>query len=127
MLKLLLDEHISPRVAEGLHRCHRLLVVRFILEWENGEFLGRDDRACLEHAAAKGEEIIIRDRNLPIAKLVPFSPEEATTEELRLVVAGKMRLPETAVNVEELLKIPTGSVAGRAGIQAILDERAENR
>ena len=62
MLKLLLDEHISPRVAEGLHRRHRLLVVRFILEWENGEFLGRDDGACLEHAAAKGLTLVTYDR-----------------------------------------------------------------
>ena len=62
MLKLLLDEHISPSVAEGLHRRHRSLVVRFILEWENGEFLGREDRACLEHAAAKGLTLVTYDR-----------------------------------------------------------------
>lgn len=77
--------------------------------------------------AKEGEEIVIRDRNLPVAKLVPFSAEEASEEELRLVAAGKLRLPKTPVTVDELLKIPTGSVAGRSGIQAILDERAESR
>src|ERR1700721_2563108 len=41
--------------------------------------------------AKGGEEIIIRDRNLPVAKLVPFSPEEGPEEELLLVAAGKMR------------------------------------
>ena len=32
--------------------------------------------------AKSGEEIVIRDRNLPVAKLVPFSAEEASDEEL---------------------------------------------
>lgn len=74
-----------------------------------------------------GEEIIIRDRNLPVAKLVPFSTEEASQEELLLVAAGKMRLPKSSVNLRDLLKIPTGKVSGRAGIQAVLDEREETR
>jgi prevent-host-death family protein len=58
--------------------------------------------------AKGGEEIVIRDRNLPVAKLVPFSADEGTEEELLLVAAGKMRLPKTSVDVEELLRIPTG-------------------
>ena len=62
MLKLLLDEHVSPSVAEGLRRRHRLLAVHFMLEWENGEFLGRDDSACLEHAAAQGLTLVTYDR-----------------------------------------------------------------
>src|SRR5437879_12669234 len=62
MLKLLLDEHISPSVAEGLRRRHRLLAVHFMLEWENGEFLGRDDAACLTKAAAQGLTLVTYDR-----------------------------------------------------------------
>src|SRR5215469_18623730 len=72
-----------------------------------------------------GEEIIIRDRNLPVAKLVPFSTAESSEEELLLVAAGKMRLPKSSVEVGDLLKIPTGKVAGSEGIQALLDEREE--
>ena len=62
-----------------------------------------------------------------MAKLVPFSTEEASDEELFLVAAGKMRLPKSSVKVAELLKIPTGKVAGSEGIQALLDEREETR
>jgi hypothetical protein len=62
MLKLLLDEHISPKVAEGLCRRNRALLVRFIAEWENGEFLGPDDAACLTHAAAQGLTLVTYDR-----------------------------------------------------------------
>jgi prevent-host-death family protein len=53
----------------------------------------------------EGEEIVIRDRNLPVAKLVPFSTEDAIEEELLLVAAGRMRLPKNSVNINELLQI----------------------
>src|SRR5262249_333543 len=43
--------------------------------------------------AKDGEEIIIRDRNLPVAKLVPFSADNVTDEEALLVAAGIMRIP----------------------------------
>jgi len=68
--------------------------------------------------AKAGEEIIIRDRSLPVAKLVPFSGEEASDEELLLVAAGKMRLPTGPLDIDELLSIPA--------IQALLDERTRD-
>jgi len=75
--------------------------------------------------AKAGEEIVIRDRSLPVAKLVPFSSTAGSEEELLLVAAGKMRLPKRPVRIGELLRIPTGSLAGSEGIQALLDDRAE--
>jgi hypothetical protein len=48
-------------------------------------------------------------------------------EELQLGTTGKLQPPKTPVNVAELLKIPTGRVAGNEGIQALLDEREEGR
>src|SRR5207253_4480843 len=75
--------------------------------------------------AKGGEEIIIRDRNLPVAKLVAFSGDEGSEDELLLVAAGKMRLPKTPVRVEELLRIPTGKVGAREGIQPLHDDRAD--
>ena len=69
---------------------------------------------------------MIRDRNLPVAKLVPFSAEEASEEELLLVAAGKMRLPKEAIDVDVLLKIRTGKVSGKEAVQAVLDDRAES-
>jgi prevent-host-death family protein len=76
--------------------------------------------------AKGGEEIVIRDRNLPVAKLVPFSAEEASEEELLLVASGKMRLPKNPLNVDRLLKIRTGKVSGDGAVQAVLDDRAES-
>jgi prevent-host-death family protein len=75
--------------------------------------------------AKAGEEIVIRERNLPVAKLVPFSSENAKDDELALVAAGKLRLPTKTITLKDLLKIPTGKLRSNAGVKAILDERKE--
>jgi hypothetical protein len=69
--------------------------------------------------------VVIRDRNLPVAKLVPFSGEGADDQELILVAAGKLRLPKARLSVKKLLKMPTGSVAGNKAIQAVSADRQE--
>jgi hypothetical protein len=62
MLKLLLDEHISPAVAAGLIRRHRSLTVHSIVGWEEGRFLGQEDSACLESAAEQRLTLVTYDR-----------------------------------------------------------------
>lgn len=76
--------------------------------------------------AKSGEEIVIRDRNLPVAKLVPFVAKDADDLDLALVAAGKMRLPKSRLNLRALLKIQTGKVAGRKATQALLADREES-
>jgi prevent-host-death family protein len=75
--------------------------------------------------AKAGEEVVIRERNLPVAKLVPFSAEDTDDQDLVLVAAGKLRLPKTRLKVNELLKIPTGRVSGHKAVQAVIAEREE--
>lgn len=77
--------------------------------------------------ARAGEEVLIRDRNLPVAKLVPFLAEEAGEEEMLLVAAGKMRLPAAPLKVEEFLQMPTARLAHGEATQALLEDRAEGR
>lgn len=76
MLKLLLDEHISPAVADGLRRCDRLLVVSCMAEWEEGEFLGQQDSACLQQAAAQGLTLVTYDRRTIPPLLKAWAEEE---------------------------------------------------
>jgi hypothetical protein len=71
MLKLLLDEHISPAVAKGLRRRDRALTVFALTEWQDGSFLGQDDGACLGEAAARKFTLVTYDRRTisPLLKI----------------------------------------------------------
>jgi len=66
MLKLLLDEHISPAVAARLRLRHPSLSIVCVAEWEDGEFLGQSDAVCLQEAAAQQLTLVTYDqRTIP--------------------------------------------------------------
>lgn len=77
--------------------------------------------------AKNGEEVVIRDRNLPVAKLVPFQAENASEEELLLVAEGKMRLPRAKLDMRALGPLPRKRLKGSKAIQAVLADREESR
>ena len=62
MVKLLLDEHISPDVAKGLRRRNPQLVVWPMTEWEGGSFLGAEDATCLTAAALQALTLVTYDQ-----------------------------------------------------------------
>lgn len=76
--------------------------------------------------AKAGETIIIRDRNTPVAQLIPF-PGDVTGEERELVAAGILRLGRRPRNFAALNKLPMPKVKGNALTEALLDEREEGR
>jgi prevent-host-death family protein len=77
--------------------------------------------------AKAGETVIIRDRNTPVAQLVPLPPPDdgMSDEERELVAAGIMRLGERPRDISRLWKMPEAKVEGNSAIQAILDDREE--
>jgi prevent-host-death family protein len=77
--------------------------------------------------ARNGEVIVIRDRNLPVARLIPFTAEDPAEEDLMLAASGAMRLPTKPLDLHHLGKMPRATVRGTAAVQAILDEREEGR
>jgi prevent-host-death family protein len=69
-----------------------------------------------------GAELIVKDRNRPVARLVPLSEgEDLDAEEAALVAGGLMRLP-TKVKSDDFWALPAPRVA-IADIQAVI--RAE--
>jgi hypothetical protein len=71
MLRFLLDEHISPEIAESLRARQKTIVVHCLADWENGRFLGAPDDAILEEAAVQKLTLVTYDRKTipPLLKL----------------------------------------------------------
>lgn len=73
-----------------------------------------------------GEELIVKDRNHPIARLMPLSAgEDLDAEEEILVGAGLMRLP-LETKSDEFFKLPAPDVNIKTIRQIIRDERDED-
>jgi len=74
----------------------------------------------------QGEELLIRDRNVPIAKIVPLHQAgEPEAEELALVAAGKLRLPE-ALLPASFWSMPAPRVSLKRAVAAVSAERDED-
>lgn len=73
----------------------------------------------------EGEEILIRDRDLPIAKIVPLHPAETIDEDERfLVAAGKLKLPEAPLP-KSFWSMPAPRISLKRAAQAVIADREE--
>ncbi len=70
----------------------------------------------------EGREIIVRDRNRPIARIVPLSATNMDAEERALVASGQLRPPETRLP-ESFWSMPAPRVSLRRVIAAIMADR----
>jgi len=74
----------------------------------------------------QGEELLILDRNVPIAKIVPLQQAgEPEAEELALVAAGKLRLPEASLPAS-FWSMPAPRVSLKRAVAAVRAERDED-
>jgi prevent-host-death family protein len=75
-----------------------------------------------------GEEVIVRDRNVPVARILPFSSADLSDEEAQLVASGKMTLPQdpSPIDWDAFLAIPSGNVSAEAVMEAIDWVKGEN-
>jgi prevent-host-death family protein len=77
-----------------------------------------------------GEEIIVRDRNQPVARIVPYVPDSIEEQEKLLITQGILRPPKNRAAdrdkwVKEFLAKPRPKVSREAIMRAILEEREE--
>ncbi|HZF39845.1 MAG TPA: type II toxin-antitoxin system prevent-host-death family antitoxin [Blastocatellia bacterium] len=72
-----------------------------------------------------GKEIIIRDRNLAVARLAPINGTEAPDDELqRLAAQGKIRMGKGPIGDDywKLPRVKTGAIKARNVLQWLIDE-----
>ena len=74
----------------------------------------------------RGEEILIRDRNVPIARIVPLSATEtdADAELMELAALGLVRLPERPWP-GSFFSMPGPRISVKEAVAAVLAERDE--
>lgn len=81
--------------------------------------------AHLERVRA-GEELLVKDRNRPIAKLVPLAAgEDLDAEEMELASAGLVRLPTSSLP-RSFWKMPAPRVSLEDAVAAVTAERDED-
>ncbi len=73
----------------------------------------------------QGEELLIRDRKTPIAKIIPLAQAgEPEAEDLALAAEGKLRLPEAALP-GSFWSMPAPRVTLKRVVAAVEAERDE--
>src|SRR6202166_2481899 len=110
MLKLLLDEHITPELAIGVQRGNRSLVIHPMVQWESGNFLGKEDSACLLEAAKQRLTLVTYDRRTIPPLLKVWAEEERSHGGVMFVVEKPISPADIGALVRALI-----SLAGEAG------------
>ena len=74
-----------------------------------------------------GEEILIRDRKLAVAKIVPLSKTEDFDEELlEMAAQGLVRLPEQSLDLKSFFALPAPNIPPAKLRAAFEAEREED-
>src|SRR5512137_948738 len=77
----------------------------------------------------RGEEVVIRDRNLPVARLVPICTSDTSIEELMLAASGELALPAEPFDEEAFWSVGAELALPEdirdAAAKAISDDREE--
>jgi hypothetical protein len=105
---------VYPLNASPFQSFHWLIHDTAIIAIEDGEWMRTVNVPKLKDRLRE---------HLPFAK----RGEEVDPSELKLVAAGKLRLPAAPLDVTEIEKIPTGRVKRNRAIQAVVADRDERR
>lgn len=68
-----------------------------------------------------GEEVVVKDRDKPVARILPIrAPQPIDEEEAELVAAGIMKLPQEEMDWDAFWALPRPTVSDEAAREAIL-------
>jgi antitoxin (DNA-binding transcriptional repressor) of toxin-antitoxin stability system len=66
-----------------------------------------------------GEEIVVHDRDKPVARIIPFRLPDVSEEESYLASIGVLKLPEEEMDWDAFWKLPRPAVSDEAAKEAI--------
>ncbi len=72
-----------------------------------------------------GEEIVIRDRNVPVARILPFRHGAEWDQEAKMVASGAMKMPEEEMDWEQFFHTPAAEVPREVAVAAAIDSRGD--
>ena len=72
-----------------------------------------------------GEEVIVRDRNTPVARILPIQADSFTEDDAELVASGAMKLPEQEMDWDAFFAIPVGNVPHDVAVEAAIESRGD--
>ena len=88
----------------------------------------KDRLSALIKAVQAGESVIITDRGVPVAKLVPVRmPKGIPPRVIDLAQRGLVRLPERAPSLKWLDQPLPTLKPGRSAVDILIEERREGR
>jgi len=78
----------------------------------------------------EGEEVIVKDRNQPVARLSRYDTSGLSETERRLVASGALKLPEEETPnwdafLDEYFARPGPNIKQKALVEAVIREREE--
>ena len=72
-----------------------------------------------------GEEIVIRDRSVPVARILPFRHGAGWEQEAQLIASGALKMPEEEMDWERFFLAPTGHVSRKIAVEAAIEGRGD--
>jgi prevent-host-death family protein len=73
-----------------------------------------------------GQEIVVRDRNVPIARILPLRADDYDTELLRLAAEGKLRLGSGEPLDDSFWDLPAPRISMETVRRLVEEERNED-
>ncbi len=85
----------------------------------------RDQLSAYLQYVRNGEEVVVRDRGIPVARILPFRSASVSEEEARLVASGAMKMPQQEMDWKLFFSLPKGNVPREVAVDAAIESRGD--
>ncbi len=72
-----------------------------------------------------GGEVVIRDRSVPVARILPFRHGSEWAQEAQLVASGALKMPEQEMDWKEFFLAPAGNVSREIAVEVTIESRGD--